>query len=98
MKVNITCIQWTGNFVIIPSSRKRKCISFSQMLTFAVTNFLTMAQKHTFEILSVINASTASEERVVLGAKEKINTKGFALVDRTFHEEANVSNDFRHIY
>ncbi|NCD70962.1 hypothetical protein [Mucilaginibacter agri] len=57
-----------------------------------------MAQKHTFEIQSVINGSKPVEELVILTATGNINTKGFALVDRTFDEDGKVSNEFRHIF
>jgi len=57
-----------------------------------------MAQKYAFEIIYLINGSTPNEERVWLKAKEAINTKGFALIDRTFDENNNLSNEFRHIY
>ena len=68
------------------------------MPTFAATNYITMAQKHTFEIKSVINGSKPVEELVILAATGDINTKGFALVDRTFDENGNISNEFRHIF
>jgi len=63
-----------------------------------VTNFINMAQKHTLEIVQVINSNKVGEEIVILNAIGNINTKGFALVDRTFDEKGNVSNEFRHIF
>lgn len=57
-----------------------------------------MAQNFTFEITKVINGSKPNEEKVWLKAKEAINTKGFALVDRTFDENGTISNEFRHIF
>lgn len=57
-----------------------------------------MAQKYTLEITKVVNGSTPNEEKVWLKTKEAINTKGFALIDRTFDENDKISNEFRHIY
>jgi hypothetical protein len=57
-----------------------------------------MAQQYTFEIQRVINGSSPDKELVVLKATAAINTKGFALVDRTFEENGKVSNEFRHIF
>ncbi|HWY36998.1 MAG TPA: hypothetical protein VNY73_00470 [Bacteroidia bacterium] len=57
-----------------------------------------MAQKYTLEITQVVNGSTPNEEQVWLKAKEAINIKGFALIDRTFDEKDKVSNEFRHIF
>lgn len=59
---------------------------------------MNMAQKYTFEITKVVNGSKVNEEQVWLKATAPINTKGFALVDRTFDEENKLSNEFRHIY
>lgn len=57
-----------------------------------------MAQKFTLEITQVINGSTPNEEKVWLKAKDAINTKGFALIDRTFDQNEKISNEFRHIF
>jgi hypothetical protein len=57
-----------------------------------------MAQKYTLEITHVVNGSTPNEEKVWLKATEAINTKGFALIDRTFDENDKISNEFRHIF
>ncbi|MFC0777770.1 hypothetical protein [Flavobacterium sp. HJSW_4] len=47
---------------------------------------------------SVINSENTNNELVWLQATEKINLKGYALVDRTFDSKENVSNEFRHIF
>jgi hypothetical protein len=57
-----------------------------------------MPQKHTFEIQEVINGSKPENEFVIFAAIGDFNTKGFALVDRTFDEDGRLSNEFRHIY
>ena len=57
-----------------------------------------MPQKYTLEITNVVNSNVPGGERVWLKAREAINTKGFALIDRTFDENNKVSNEFRHIY
>ena len=50
------------------------------------------------KIYSVVNASKPLDEIVRLRTSEKINLKGYALVDRTFNSDGSVSNEFRHIY
>jgi hypothetical protein len=67
-------------------------------LNFAKPILIYMPQKHTFEIQEVINSSKPENEFVILAAKGDFNTKGFALVDRTFDEEGRLSNEFRHTY
>ena len=52
----------------------------------------------TFEITHVENGATPNEEKVWLKATAPFNTKGFAIVDRTFDESGELSNEFRHIY
>jgi len=52
----------------------------------------------TFEITHVENGATPNEEIVWLKATAPINTKGYAVVDRTFDESGELSNEFRHIY
>lgn len=54
--------------------------------------------KHTFEITKVVNGDTPAKEQVWLKTQAEFNTKGFALVDRTFDQNGKVSNEFRHIY
>jgi len=49
-------------------------------------------------IYSVVNASTPDNEMVRLMAKEDIDLKGFAIVDKTFDLKGDVSNQFRHIF
>lgn len=50
------------------------------------------------KIHSVVNASTPDAEIVWLQASEKLNLKGYAVVDRTFDIDGNLSNEFRHIF
>ena len=50
------------------------------------------------KILRVENGDTPNEEKVWIEATTAMNTKGFAIVDRTFGEDGKVSNEFRHIY
>lgn len=50
------------------------------------------------KINSVINASTPNGEIVWLQASEKVNLKGYAVVDRTFDTDGSISNEFRHIF
>lgn len=50
------------------------------------------------KITSVVNANKPEEEIVWLCASAKVNTKGYALVDRTFDSDGTISNEFRHIY
>ena len=57
-----------------------------------------MAQKYTFEIEQVNNSNKVEEELVILNAIGDINTKGYALVDRTFDENGKPTNEFRHIF
>ena len=49
-------------------------------------------------ITSVTNATTPNEEFVWLKTTEKINLNGYAVVDRTFDPNDNISNEFRHIF
>lgn len=50
------------------------------------------------EIININNKGTASEEYILLKAAKTINLNNYAVVDRTFDEEGNVSNIFRHFY
>ncbi|MCT4327715.1 hypothetical protein [Chryseobacterium indologenes] len=50
------------------------------------------------EITLIENGSTPNTEKIWLQAKGNINTKGYAIVDRTFDANGNISNEFRHIY
>ena len=50
------------------------------------------------KIHSIVNAKTPSEEIVWLVASSDVNLKGYALVDRTFDKDGDVSNEFRHIF
>lgn len=50
------------------------------------------------KIHSVENANDPSKEFVRLLATEKVNLKGYAIVDRTFEQDGSLSNEFRHIY
>lgn len=49
-------------------------------------------------ITKIVNGSTPNEEEIWLTANTKMNTKGYAVVDRTFDDKGNISNEFRHIY
>ncbi|UPT69925.1 MAG: hypothetical protein M0D53_12395 [Flavobacterium sp. JAD_PAG50586_2] len=49
-------------------------------------------------INSVVNASEPNKEFVRLVSTTNLNLKGYALVDRTFDEDGEISNEFRHIY
>ncbi len=49
-------------------------------------------------ITQIVNGSKPNDEEIWLKAKTKMNTKGYAVVDRTFDDEGNISNEFRHIY
>ena len=50
------------------------------------------------KITLIENGSIPNAERVWLQATDNINTKGYAIVDRTFDADRNISNEFRHIY
>lgn len=50
------------------------------------------------QITKVINGDTPSEEKVWIKATSAMNTKGYAIVDRTFDKNGKVTNEFRHIY
>lgn len=50
------------------------------------------------QITKVINGDTPNEEKVWIKATSAMNTKGYAIVDRTFDKNGKVSNEFRHIY
>ena len=50
------------------------------------------------KITLIENGSTPNDERIRLQATNNINTKGYAIVDRTFDEHGDISNEFRHIY
>lgn len=49
-------------------------------------------------LLSVVNSDKPAGEYVRLRAAAKINLAGYAIVDRTFDEAEQVSNEFRHIF
>jgi len=51
-----------------------------------------------FKIIDAKNGSTPNEEIIYLQASTEFNTKGYAVVDRTFDAEGKISNEFRHIY
>jgi len=50
------------------------------------------------EIISINNNGDASEEYILLRATKQINLNNYAVVDRTFDDNGNVSNVFRHFY
>ncbi len=50
------------------------------------------------EIVNINNKGNASEEYILLKATKTINLINYAVVDRTFDKEGNVSNIFRHFY
>jgi hypothetical protein len=50
------------------------------------------------QIVLIQNNGDASEEYVLLKATRAINLNNYAIVDRTFDEEGNVSNIHRHFY
>lgn len=50
------------------------------------------------KITSVVNSNKVEGEFVRLRASVAMNTANYALVDRTFDTDGNVSNEFRHIY
>jgi len=50
------------------------------------------------EIVTIQNNGNASEEYVLLKATKTVNLSNYAVVDRTFDEEGNVSNIYRHFY
>lgn len=54
--------------------------------------------KMSLEIRSIHNNGNASEEYIILQATKQINLNNYAVVDRTFDENGNVSNIFRHFY
>lgn len=47
---------------------------------------------------SVVNASKPSEEIVWLEVTADMNIAGYAIIDRTFNLEGNITNEFRHIF
>ena len=49
-------------------------------------------------IYAVVNGRTASEEFVWLNTDEEVNLFPYAVVDRTFLPNGEVSNEFRHIF
>lgn len=49
-------------------------------------------------LLSVVNSEKPADEYVRLKATAKVNLAGYAIVDRTFDEAEDVSNEFRHIF
>jgi len=51
-----------------------------------------------FKITEINNSSEAKNEYIRLKASIGVNTKDYALVDRTFEENGNLSNEFRHIF
>lgn len=50
------------------------------------------------EIVTIQNNGDASEEYVLLKATKAVNLNSFAVVDRTFDEDGNISNIHRHFY
>lgn len=50
------------------------------------------------KIVAIQNNGNASEEYVLLKATKGINLINYAVVDRTFDEEDNISNIYRHFY
>lgn len=50
------------------------------------------------EIVTIHNNGNASEEYVLLKATKAINLNSYAVVDRTFAEDGNISNIHRHFY
>lgn len=49
-------------------------------------------------IVKIENGSKPDSETIWLKATDNINTKGYAIVDRTFDSDGKISNEFRHIY
>jgi hypothetical protein len=50
------------------------------------------------KITRVDNGDSPNKEKVWIKATTAMNTKGYAIVDRTFDEDGKVSNEFRHIF
>jgi hypothetical protein len=50
------------------------------------------------ELLSVVNSSNPNEEVVRIKVVSGGNTRGYAVVDKTFDADAEPSNEFRHIF
>lgn len=50
------------------------------------------------EIIKIEYKGDAKEEYILLKATKTINVSNYAIVDRTFDEEGNVSNIYRHFY
>ncbi len=50
------------------------------------------------KIHSVVNGKTVNEEVVWLNTTAIVNLRGYAVVDRTFTETGQLSNEFRHIF
>ncbi|MBB2143974.1 hypothetical protein GM921_00625 [Pedobacter sp. LMG 31464] len=50
------------------------------------------------KITNVENGNTPKTEKVRITATKDVNTKGYALVDKTFDQNGKLSNEFRHIY
>jgi hypothetical protein len=49
-------------------------------------------------IYSVKNSNNPDDEIVRFQTSKRINLKGYALVDRTFDADGDISNEFRHIF
>lgn len=47
---------------------------------------------------SAVNGTSPDKELIWLTTDEKINLSGYALVDRTFKSDGEISNEFRHIF
>jgi len=50
------------------------------------------------KINKVKNASVPEKEYVLLKATADTNSKGYAIVDRTFGANGTISNEFKHIF
>ena len=50
------------------------------------------------EIVNINKNGDASQEYILFRATETINMNSYAVVDKTFDEDGNVSNVFRHFY
>jgi hypothetical protein len=50
------------------------------------------------KIHSVVNGKKPQDEYTWLHTDVAVNTKGYAVVDRTFDSTGKVSNEFRHIF
>lgn len=50
------------------------------------------------KISSALNSSDPDKESILLEAIESVNLGGYAVIDKTFDDNGNTSNEFRHFF